>query len=348
MTDKKIFIYFLILIITAYPASAGDVSLNRWVLNVTLQDDGLVEETIQAEIENSGSLPLEGFSFVVPASKVTIGNEDIVSIPATGQEVEQQTVPDGVKISIVFNKPIEVREKWNGRIGFTAEKWAVKEGQNYSIDIPVKAPQAIVAGKNIDVSVPGEAEIRSQVFLPKSVEATSVTPKPFRILFQYDHMVPTWSPDKLHIGDTIRIKSSFSSVLNKIVETDEKLRELNARIKEAKAQGIDVSAAEAHVKNAEDYNTNQALQSYWKKDYSGALEFNGYANDELNEVEKSLSSPKRTESLPEETAGGKKTHGFGAAGLILILLISFVIKLKRKNEYEIRGKVYDEVKIWQK
>lgn len=330
MIAKKILIYFLILLITAHPTSAGNVSLNKWVLNVTLQDDGMVEETIQAEIQNSGSLPLEGISFVVPSSKVTISNDDIVSIPATGQEVTQQTVQDGVKISIIFNTPLETGKKWNGRITFKVENWVVKEGGNYSIDIPVKAPQIIIGGKNIDISVPGEAEIRSQVFLPKSVEVTSVTPKPFRILFQYDHMVPTWSPDKLHIGDVIRIKGSFSSILEKIIETDEKSRELSSQIKKAKAQGNDVSEAEAHLKNAENYNTNQALQSFWKKDNTVALEYVGYANDELKLAESSLAAPAKTEILPEKTEESKQTPWIGAEGLILILLISFVI-IRRKQ-----------------
>ncbi len=329
MTKKTFFIYFLIILVTAYPASAGDVSLNRWVLNVTLHDDGLVEEVIQVEIENAGSSPLDGFSFVVPASKVTISSDDIVSIPATGQEVKQQTVPDGVKININFNTPVEAGKKWNGRISLKAENWAVKEGSNYSIDIPIKAPQAIVAGKSIEMAVPSEAEIRSQVFLPKSVEVTSVKPQPFRILFQYDHMVPTWSPDKLHIGDTISIKSTYSSVLNKIVETDEKLRELKARIDKTEREGKDVLEAKAHLKNAEDYNTNQALQSFWKKDNAAALEFNGYANDELKLAESSLSAPGKTETPPAETAQSKKTPGFDAAGMILILLVSFVINRKK-------------------
>ncbi len=329
MTKKKFLIYFLIMLVTAYPASAGDVSLNRWVLNVTLHDDGLVEEVIQAEIENAGSSPLDGFSFVVPVSKVTIGNDDIVSIPATGQEVKQQTVPGGVKIDVNFNAPVEAGKKWNGRISLKAENWAVKEGSNYSIDIPVKAPQAIVSGKNIEITIPSDADIRSQVFLPKSVEVISVTPKPFRILFQNDLMVPTWSPDKLHTGDTISIKSTYSSVLNKIVETDEKWRELKSRINSATAQGIDTGEAETHLKNAWDYNTNQALQAYWKKDYTVALEFNGYANDELKLAESSLSAPGKTETPAAETAKSNKTPAVGAAGLILILLISFVVNRKK-------------------
>ncbi len=329
MTKKKFLIYFLILLVTAYPASAGDVSLNRWVLNVTLHDDGLVEEVIQVETENAGSSPLDGFSFVVPASKVTISSDDIVSIPATGQEVKQQTVLDGVKMDVNFNVPVEAGKKWNGRISLKAENWAVKEGSNYSIDIPIKAPQAIVAGKSIEMAVPPDAEIRSQVFLPRSVEVTSVKPQPFRILFQYDHMVPTWSPDKLHIGDTISIKSTYSSVLNKIVETDEKLRELKARIDKTEREGRDVLEAEAHLKNAEDYNINQALQSFWKKDNAGALEFNGYANNELKLAESSLSAPGKTETPPAETAQSNKTPAVGAAGLILILLISFVVNRKK-------------------
>lgn len=330
MNAKRFLIYFLILLITAYPASAGGVSLNRWVLNVTLHDDGLVDEATQIEIENTGSSPLDGFSFVVPASAVTMVYDFDHTSSFTGQTVEQQAVPGGVKIIINFNRSVETGKKWSGRVGFTAEKWAVKEGSDYSIDIPVRAPQAVVSGKNIEMSVPADADIRSQVFLPKAVEVTSITPKPFRILFQFNHMVPTWTSDKLHLGDTISIKGSFSDVLSKIVETDEKSREINARIKAAKNQGIDVSEAEAHLRNAEDYNTNQALQSYWKKDNTVALQYVGYANDELKLAESSLSVPGKTESPPEETAAeGKKTPGFGAAGMILVLLVSFAVKKKK-------------------
>jgi hypothetical protein len=329
MTAKKFLIYFLILILTSYPASAGDVSLNRWVLNVTLHDDGLVEEVIQAEIENSGSLPLDGFSFIVPASKVTIGKNDIVSIPAIGQEVSQQTVPDGVKVIINFNTPVGAGKKWDGRIGFTAENWAVKENSNYSVDIPVEAPQAVVSGKNIGMSVPPEAEIRSQVFLPKAVNAASIEvkskePAPYKKLLQFGRVVLTWF--QLHTGDVISVKGSYSEILRQIVETDEKSRSLSARIKEAKAQGRDVSEADAHLRNAEDYNNNQALQSFWKNDNKVALEYVGYANDELAKAENSL---KVEAKETPQTTGAKKIPWLGAAGMFLILLISFVVKKKK-------------------
>ncbi|MFZ3059773.1 MAG: hypothetical protein WA102_08535 [Candidatus Methanoperedens sp.] len=331
MTTKKILVFFLILMLTASPVFAGDVTLNRWVLNVTLAESGSVDEVIQTEIENGGSTPLEGFSFVIPASKVTITNDQIISIPATGQEVSQQTVPDGVKIIIKFNKPLEAGKKWNGRIGFTAENWAVKQGSDYSINIPIKAPQAIVAGKDTEISVSGDSEIRSQVFLPKGVTATSVevkssAPKPYKKLLQFEHVVLTWF--QLNNGDVISIKGSFSDVLMKIVENDEKYRELSARVKKAKEQGLDVSEAQTHINNAEDYNNNQALQSFWKSDTKVALEYAGYANDELKLAEKSLSSPEKT-TLPAETAQGQKSPGFGIAGFIFVLLISRMVKRKK-------------------
>lgn len=322
MAAKKCFIYFLIILLLTYPVSAADISLNRWVLNVTLHEDGVVEELIQAEIENGGSVPLDGFSFVVPASEVTVLFDQFISIPATGQVVEQQTVADGIKIIINFNNSVKAGQKWDGRFGIRVENWAVKEGSNYSIDIPVKAPQAIVSGKNIELTVPEDADIRSQVFLPKSYEVTYVTPNPFRILFQYDHMVPTWSPDKLRIGDTISIESSFSSSLKKIVETDEKSRELADRIKKAKSDGMDVSEAELHLSNAEAYNTVQALASFWKKEDTEVLRFVGYANDELKLAEDSLLSAGKAdaEGTPEETAN-KTTPGFGAIFLMVVLFI---------------------------
>lgn len=327
MTTKNFFIYSLILLIITNPASAEGISLNRWATNVTLHENGLVEEIIQVEIENAGSSPLDGFSFQVPASKVTMMYDFDHTSSFTGQVVEQQAVPGGIKIIINFNRSVETGKKWNGRIGFTAENWMVKSGPDYSIDIPIEAPQAIVSGKSTAVSLSQDAEIRSQMFLPKGVEVVSVSPKPFRILFQFGLMVPTWSSDNLHIGDIIKIKGSFSDVLNKIVETDDKIRDLSARIKKEKADGMNVGEAEAHLKNAEDYNTNQALQSFWKKDNNVALEFNGYANDELKLAENSLSAPKKT-MTPTETAETKNTPGFEISGLVLALLVSFMVKKK--------------------
>ncbi|MCZ7362518.1 MAG: hypothetical protein O8C58_04155, partial [Candidatus Methanoperedens sp.] len=308
--------------------SASEASLNRWVLNVTLHDDGLVDEVIQAEFENTGSLPLAGFSFVIPASKITVIRDFYHTSDSTG-EVEQQTVEGGLKVIINFNNPVEPGKKWNGRVGFTAENWVVKKDSNYSIDIPVSTPQVIISGKSTDVSVAADADIRSQVFLPESIEVISVTPKPFRILFQNDRMVPTWSSDKLHIGDTISIKSSYSIVLNKIVETDKKWRELKARIDEAEGGGIDVSEAKAHLKSVEDYNTNQALQSYWKNDYNSALEFNGFANDELRLAEDSLSSG--NVKVTPEAVGSKKNPGFESSAMVLMLLITLIVKRKKSS-----------------
>lgn len=326
MMLRKVFICFLIVLLAISPASAAGVSLNKWVLNVTLHDDGLVDEVIQAEFENGGPSPLEGFSFVVPAAKVVINYDQFISIPATGQVVEQKTVPGGTKITVNFNSSVEAGKKWNGRFGVTAENWAVKQGKDYSINIPVEAPSAIVSKKETAMSLPAEPEIRSQVFLPKSVELMSVEPPPFRKLFQYGRMVPTWSPEKLHVGDVIIIKGSYSDVLNKIVEVDERSRSLSARVKVAKAQGKDVSAAEGYIANANDYNNNQALTYFWEKKYPAAQEYAGYANDELSKAENSLTaSPERTPE-PVETP---KSPGFIAP--VLFLALAFALLMNRRE-----------------
>ena len=323
---KKILVYFLIMVLTAYPASAGDVALNKWVLNVTIHDDGLVEVVIQAEFENGGPSPLDGFSFVVPASRVTILYDQISTIPmSTGQVVEQQTVPGGTKITFNFNKSIDAGNKWNGRFAIKIENWAVKNGSNYSINIPIEAPQAIVSKKNVVMSVPLDAEVRGQVFLPKSVEVISLEPEPFRKLFQYGRIVPTWTPEKLHIGDVIRIKASFSSVLSEIVRVDDRSREITALIKEAKKQGMNVSEAEMHLANANDYNNNQAFASYAKKEYSVVQKFVGYADDELTLAENSLTASKVTPEAKE----AKKNPGFEVIALVFILLIG-VMAFRKK------------------
>ncbi|MCZ7356727.1 MAG: hypothetical protein O8C66_12840 [Candidatus Methanoperedens sp.] len=329
MAAKNFFIYFLIMLLTVYPASAGGVNLNRWVLNVTLQDSGLVEEVIQAEIENVGPSQLDGFSFEVPASGVRIIYDFDHTSSFTGQVVEQQTISGKTKITVNFNSSVEAGKKWDGRIGFTAENWVAKAGPDYSIDIPIEAPQAIVSGKNTAISVSPDADIRAQVFFPKGVEVTLATPQPFRILFQYGHMVPTWSPDKMHIGDKLSIKGSFSSSLNKIVETDDKIRSLSSRIKEAKNQGKNVSDAEIHLRNAEDYNTNMALAAFWEKREQDVLSNVGYANDEIKLAEDSLSAMGSQESPQTTVTAGKKSPGFEAPVLITMMALYLFLR-KRK------------------
>ena len=339
MTIRRILVYFLILMLTAYPVSAGDVSLTRWVSNVSIKDDGLVEGLIQAEIENDGSLPLDGFSFMIPSQSVTLDLDqttgvkidDAGNMKFTEMDLKKQGISGKTKIIINFNTPVEPGKKWSGRISFTAEKWAEKDGGSYSISIPVEAPETIVAQKNNKITVPQDADIRSQVFFPKYIEITSVTPKPFRILFQYDYMVPTWTPDTLHIGDTITVKGQFSEILKKIVDADERARSLALRIKEGKLKGMDVSEAEGHLINAEDYNTNKAnsaISSFWTKDNQSALEFAGYANDELDKAENSLAVKVEVKETPQKTES-KKSPGPGALSNLIILFISFVY-LKRR------------------
>lgn len=340
MAMKNILVYFIIFLLMAFPASAGDVNLNRWILNVTVNEDGLVDELIQVEVGNSGSLPLEGITFVVPASSVLVIYDFDHTFSSKGQVVEQQIIDNGIKLIVNFNTSVKTGETWAGRIGFKAENFARKEGGEYSIEIPIETPQAIISGKNSDIGIPPDADIRGQVFMPKGIEVKSVTPKPFRILFQNSHMVPTWTPESLHVKDTISIKGSFSEILKKIADLDERSKTLSKRIKEAKTKGIEVIETEVHLKNAEDYNTNNAnsaLSSFWIKDDKSALEFIGYAQNELNLAEKSFSeSGKKEIKTPEkvpETADNKKTPGFGAAGLILIIISYFMVSRKIRSKH---------------
>ncbi|MDL5503028.1 MAG: zinc ribbon domain-containing protein, partial [Candidatus Methanoperedens sp.] len=247
-----------------------------------------------------------------------------------GQVVEQQIVDNGIKLIVNFNISIQTGETWNGRIGFKAENFAKKVAQNYSIEIPIGTPQAIISGKTADIGISQDADIRGQVFLPKGIEVTSVTPRPFRILFQNSHMVPTWTPENLHINDIVIVKGELSETLKKIADIDERSKALSKQIKAAKTNGTDVTEAEAHLKNAEDYNTNQ-LQSYWEKDYTAALESNAHANYELNQAERSLSltsdgttltstSASTPTSWQTQSTGGSETI-FPLTGIIVIIVI---------------------------
>ncbi|VVB95327.1 Uncharacterised protein [uncultured archaeon] len=341
MIAKKMIVFSLIMLLAVYPASAGEVTLNRWALNVIIHDNGTVEEIIQTEIENGGSSPLDGFSFVVPSAKMT--EPEISTFSPNGKEVQLQAVTGGTKVTINFNSKLETGKKWDGRIDFNAENWAVKEGQDYSITIPVEAPQAIISGKDTRMSIPAEPEIRSQVFLPKSVDPTSVEPSidaatkktAYKKLLQYnkftgadtgaDLIVLTWF--KLNIGDVMNIKASYSDELNRIVEANGKFKTLSDRIKAEKAKGTDVSVAEAHLSNAKDYN-NQALDEFWeKKDATASLDA---ANNEMSQAEKSLLEPVKTATgQASKTPESQKTPASGALFIIGILL--FITLLKRKK-----------------
>lgn len=337
MTLNKIFVYIFIIMLTAFPASAGDATLNRWVINVTLNDDGIVDELIQVEIGNGGSSSIDGFSFVIPASSVTVIYDFDHTYSSKGQVVEQLKVQNGIKLIVNFNSSLNSGETWNGRIGFKAENFAKRSGEDYIIEIPLNGPQAIASGKNSDMKISSDVDLRSQLFLPKGVEVISVTPKPFRILFQNSHMVPTWTPMNLKITDTINLKGSFSNILKKIADVDERSKTLSKRIKEANSNGMDVGEAQAHLKNAEDFNTNNAnsaLSSFWTKDDKSALEFIGYAENELGLAEKSYSSSGKTQIKPTETVmvTPEKSPGPGVAYLILIIMGSFMVLRTKRHE----------------
>jgi hypothetical protein len=321
--------------LTAFPVSAGDVTLNRWVLNITVNEDGMVDELIQVEIGNAGSLPIDGFSFVVPASQVTIISDFDHTYSSKGQVVEQLQVQNGIKLIVNFDSPLNSGETWNGRIGFKAENFAKKSGNDYTIDIPLNGPQVIASGKTTDMIISSDIDLRGQVFLPKGIEVVSVTPKPFRILFQNSHMVPTWTPMNLKISDTISLKGSYSDILKKIADVDERSKILSKSIKEANTKGLDVGEAQAHLKNAEEFNTNNqnsALIFFFKKDEKSALESIGYAQNEMDLAEKSLSSSGKTQVNPAETVmvTTEKSPAPGAAYLVLIIMSSFmVLRIKR-------------------
>ena len=185
------------------------------------------------------------------------------------------------------------------------------------------------------MKISSDVDLRSQIFLPKGIEVISATPKPFRILFQNSLMVPTWTSMNIHFMDTIILKGSFSDILKKIADMDERSKTLSKRIKEAKTKGLDVGETEMHLKNAEDFNTNNAnsaLSSFWTKDDKSALEFIGYAENELELAENSFLSSGKIQVKPTETViiTPEKSPGPGMAYLILIIISSFmVLRTKR-------------------
>ena len=332
MSVKKILVYLIIILLMAFPASAGDISINRWVLNITVNEDGLVDELIQVEVGNSGPTPLEGISFIVPASKIEMIYDFDHTFSSKGQVIEQQILNNGIKLIVKFNSSIKTGETWNGRIGFRAENFARKAAGDYSIEIPIDMPQAIISGKTQEIGITQDSDVRGQVFLPKGIEVASVTPKPFRILFQNSHMVPTWTPENLHFKDTIVLKGTYSEILKKIADMDERSKILSGQIKEAKTKAMNVGEAEVHLKQAEDYNTNNAnsaLSSFWKKDDASALELIGYASNELDLAEKSFAASGKTEikttEKATETGENNNTPGFGAVSLILMIMSSFMV-----------------------
>ncbi len=326
--ELKMLAFILILLIAAYPASAEEVSIDKLALNITLNENGLVEVVMQTEIHNTGTSTLDGYSLTVPfsaaidkdqSSGVTVNDDGNMNFNAP--EVKGQTAPGGTDIIVSFDKPVEPGKKWDGRIGYTTESMVTKDNSGYSLTFRVDAPKAIVSGKSVTTPVTADADIRAQVFLPKSYELTSVQPEPFRKLFQYGRLVPTWTPQKLHIGDTILIKTSYSDVLAKIVENDDRARKLKAMIRDINSQGKSVPEAENYLATANE-NNSKAFASFGGKDYSVASQYAGYANEELTKGEKSLSGGTAKET-PKAT---EKTPGFEAYILGSVLIITFLIR----------------------
>ena len=332
---NKIFVYIFIIMLTAFPASAGDVTLNRWVLNITVNEDGIVDELIQVEIGNAGSSPMDGFSFVVPASKVTVISDFDHTYSSKGQVVEQLKVQDGIKLIVNFDAPLNSGETWNGRIGFKAENFAKRSGNDYTIEFPLNGPQVIASGKATDMKISPDVDLRGQVFLPKGVKVISSTPKPFKTLFQNSLIVTTWTSMNIHFTDIINLKGSFSDTLKKIADVDERSKALSKRIKEVKKNGLDVGEAEVHLKNAEEFNINSRNSAYvlfLNNDEKSALESFVSAQTELDLAEKSFSSSGKTQIIPTETvvSTSEQSPGPGAAYLILILISSFMVLRTKK------------------
>lgn len=338
MTVNKIFVCLFIAILTAFPVLASDATINRWVLDVTLNEDGNVDELIQTNIENIGYLPIDGFSFVVPATQVTVLYDFDHTFSSKGQVVEQTEVLNGIKLTVNFNSSLNSGETWGGRIGFKAENFAKRSGDNYAIDIPLNAPQAVLSGKSEDMQMSPDIDLRCQIFLPRGVEATSTTPKPFRILFQNSLVVPTWTSANIHFGDTINLKGTFSNILKKIADVNERSNTLSKRIKDANASGLDVRNAQIHLKNAENFNTN-TLNSAWShfltNDNEAAFELAGNAENELNMTENSIPSSGETNIKPTEMVieTPKKSPGPGTPYLILVIMISFMVLRIRRNKH---------------
>lgn len=337
MIANKIFVCLFIAILTAFPVLANDTTINRWVLDVALNEDGNVDEVIQANIENTGYIPIDGFSFVVPATQVTVLYDFGHTFSSKGQTVEQTEVLNGIKLTVNFNSSLDSGETWEGRIGFNAENFAKRSGDNYAIDIPLNAPQAIISGKSEDMKISPDIDLRCQIFLPKGVEATSTTPKPFRFLFQNSLVVPTWTTANIHFGDIINLKGTFSNTLKKIADVNNRSNALSKRIKEANASGIDTRDAQIHLKNAENFNTNN-LNSAWSRflrnEDETALELVGQAEYELNLTENSLPSGViniRPTEIVVETP--KKSPVPGISYLIPAIMISFMILRIRRNKH---------------
>lgn len=336
MKISKIFVCLFIVILMAFPALASDVTINRWVLDVTMNEDGVVNELMQIEMGNAGSLPIDGFSFVVPASQVTVLYDFDHTFSSKGQVVEQTKVRNGTKLTVKFNSSLDSGDSWGGRIGFKAENFTKRSGDNYTIEIPLNIPQAVTSGKSEDMKISPDVDLRCQVFLPKGIEIISATPEPFRILFQNSIMVPTWTSTNIHFTDTINIEGSFSDILDKIADVDKRSKALSERIKEASTNGTDVGEAQAHLKNAENLSTNgvnSALSFFRNKDSKAALELVGRAEDELNMTENSLPSSGETRTKPTEmvVTTPKKSPGVETACLISIIICSFMVLRTRRE-----------------
>ncbi|HID27631.1 MAG TPA: hypothetical protein EYP22_07435 [Methanosarcinales archaeon] len=309
---KKYILLIILLMFFLFPASAVSV---RWSPYITIHDNGSVEGLIQVEIANIES-PVEGFSIFVPSTEVTILSDFLHSASFTGLSIEKVLTSNGTNLIVHFNRSAD--KTWNGRIGYLAKNMVQKTGRNYIFITTLKSPKILTTKGS---EKPVSEEIKMQIFLPKSIMLDSATPTPWQVLYQFEHIVPTWI--SLSSGDTIQIRGSYSETLHKIVIASEEIKSLEEEIKHAEVEGHNLEIAKQYLQNADDYNNKLAVSEFLNGKISNADMYAQNALDAIAHAKNYLNASSSS------TSNAKSPMFSGLLTLIIIVILMKFIKKKK-------------------
>jgi hypothetical protein len=317
--SKRVWLIMASFLLFAPLASAADVTVEHWAYTIKVLDNGSADIIIQASI-TPNTKPMSGLSIEVPSSKVKLLYDFEHTASFTGFTEEQKSLGDATQITLNFNNSVEVGKSWNGRFGFLAEGVAEKTDDSCVLSYTIKKPRVHTPSGDATVELTEDA-LQVKTLLPESYDIEKVTPKPFRTIFQYEHVSSTWRSEDIHDGDTINIHAKYSETLQLIVSLDRQIAQAEERINAAEAEGVNVAVAREHLAKAEEYVTAQALGEYYKGDLQGAQEFIDAARQELSMAEQALETAQVTSTVQETAVSEEQTPAAGAVITVIVFAL---------------------------
>lgn len=302
------------------PVLAADVTIEQWATTLSLQENGSADIIIQAGI-TPNTAPMTALSIEVPSEDITLLYDFEHTTSFLGFTATKKVKDGGTEVTLHFNQSIEPGKTWNGRIGFLARGVAERTTSDYTLDYPLKPPVVTTTSGAATVRVEEDA-LRVQSMLPEGYDIVNITPRPFRNIFQDNHISSAWTSRDIKMGDTLHITAEYSELLAQIVEVNKQIAQMKTRVKAAGRQGVNVTAAEEHITLAEEYITAQALVEYYKGKVKEAEEFISAAQQELTLAEQALATtPEATSTAEAPVSEKKQTPSVGVITVMAVLAL---------------------------